>query len=95
MSDDKGKDAAESADTDDEVSPEESTTAGEAEPAPDPAPSPSGPKFEDSAPDPLAGFRRWSSELWDSMEGKTVSMRAYVGSLAAVIVLMLLARCGG
>ena len=31
----------------------------------------------------------------ESMEGKTVSMKTYVGSIAAVIILMLLARCGG
>jgi len=31
----------------------------------------------------------------ESMEGKTVSMKVYVGSIIGVIVLMLLARCGG
>jgi len=29
------------------------------------------------------------------MEGKTVSMKVYVGTIVAVVVLMLLARCGG
>jgi hypothetical protein len=30
-----------------------------------------------------------------SMEGKTVSMKVYVGTIIGIIVLMLLARCGG
>jgi len=30
-----------------------------------------------------------------SMEGKTVSMKVYVGTIIGVIVLMLLARCSG
>jgi len=29
------------------------------------------------------------------MDGKTVSMKIYVGTIIGVIVLMLLARCGG
>ena len=53
-----------------------------------------GPKFTE-APDPLAGVSEKASGIWDSMEGKTVSMRVYVGSIIGVIVLMLLARCGG
>jgi hypothetical protein len=53
-----------------------------------------GPTFTDS-PDPLAGVRKTAGEAWASTEGKTVSMRVYIGSIAAVIVLMLLARCGG
>ena len=95
MSDDKGKDAAESTETPGEAPPEDSTAAAAEKPSPDAGPSSSGPRFEDTAPDPLAGLRRWSSELWDSMDGKTVSMRTYVGTIVAVIVLMLLARCGG
>jgi hypothetical protein len=53
-----------------------------------------GPKFE-QAPDPLAGVRKSTSDVLDSMEGKTVSMKTYVGTIIGVIVLMLLARCGG
>jgi hypothetical protein len=30
-----------------------------------------------------------------SMEGKTVSMKLYVGTIIGVVVLMMLARCGG
>ena len=55
---------------------------------------PSGPTFTE-APDPLAGLRRWSSGVMDSMDGKTVSMKTYVFSIIGVIVLMMLARCGG
>jgi hypothetical protein len=29
------------------------------------------------------------------MEGKTVSMKLYVGTIIGVVVLMMLARCGG
>lgn len=54
----------------------------------------SGPKFTDS-PDPLAGVKKSTSDLMASMEGKTVSMKVYVGTIIGVIVLMLLARCGG
>lgn len=53
-----------------------------------------GPKFNE-APDPLAGVKKAASNVNASMEGKTVSMRTYVGSIIAVIVLMMLARCGG
>ena len=55
----------------------------------------SGPKFEEPAPDPLAGVRRFTNSVWTGMDGKTVSMRTYVGSIIGVIVLMMLARCGG
>jgi len=54
----------------------------------------SGPKFSES-PDPMASVRKATGDAWKSTEGKTVSMRVYIGSIAAVIVLMLLARCGG
>ncbi len=54
----------------------------------------SGPGFE-SSPDPLAGVKKAGNEAWQATEGKTVSMRLYIGSIAAVIILMLLARCGG
>ena len=53
----------------------------------------SGPKFTES-PDPLAGVKKTTSDLMASMEGKTVSMKTYVGTIIAIIVLMLLARCG-
>jgi len=54
----------------------------------------SGPKFTES-PDPMSSVRKATGDAWKSTEGKTVSMRVYIGSIAAVIVLMLLARCGG
>lgn len=54
----------------------------------------SGPQFNE-APDPLAGVKKGASDVLDSMEGKTVSMKVYVGTIIGVILLMLLARCGG
>ena len=54
----------------------------------------SGPTFSGS-PDPLAGVRKATGEAWKSTEGRTVSMRVYIGSIIAVIVVMMLARCGG
>ncbi|MDJ0916767.1 MAG: hypothetical protein QNJ05_03320 [Woeseiaceae bacterium] len=54
----------------------------------------SGPTFTQS-PDPLAGVKKSATDVLDSMEGKTVSMKVYVGSIIGVILLMLLARCGG
>jgi len=60
--------------------------------APDSAPS--GPKFA-KGPDPLAGVKKGASDAMANMEGKTVSMKLYVGTIIGVIVLMLLARCGG
>ena len=54
----------------------------------------SGPKFTEG-PDPLSGLKQTTTDMMASMEGKTVSMKVYVGSIIAVIVLMLLARCGG
>ena len=54
----------------------------------------SGPAFTES-PDPLSGVRKVTGEAWKNTEGKTVSMRVYIGSIAAVVVLMTLARCGG
>ena len=56
--------------------------------------APSGPKFTKGS-DPLAGVKKGASDAMASMEGKTVSMKVYVGSIIGVIVLMLLARCGG
>jgi hypothetical protein len=69
----------------------------ENDPAPEqnaPDAAPSGPKFT-QGPDPLAGVKKGASDAMASMEGKTVSMKLYVGSIIGVIVLMLLARCGG
>ncbi len=60
--------------------------------APDSAPS--GPKFK-KGPDPLAGVKKSASDAMASMEGKQVSMKLYVGTIIGVVVLMLLARCGG
>ncbi len=90
MSDDKGEAGSSKPEEEPKANGEPATE----KPPPEDAPSPSGPTFEEHAPDPLAGVRSWSRSVWDSMEGKTVSMRTYVGSIAAVIVLMLLARCG-
>ena len=55
----------------------------------------SGPEFTQAPGDPLAGVKKGASDVMASMEGKTVSMKVYVGSIIGVIVLMLLARCGG
>jgi len=69
----------------------------ENDPAPEqnaPDSAPSGPKFTKGS-DPLAGVKKGASDAMASMEGKTVSMKLYVGSIIGVIVLMLLARCGG
>ncbi len=54
----------------------------------------SGPTFT-KGPDPLAGVKKGASDALASMEGKTVSMKLYVGTIVGVIVLMMLARCGG
>lgn len=51
-----------------------------------------GPKFTEG-PDPLAGVKRNAADVMQSMEGKTVSMKTYVGTIIGIIVLMLLARC--
>jgi len=76
-------------------------TPANEEAAVDPAPeqqeqaaTQSGPKFT-KGPDPMAGLRKNAADAMASMEGKTVSMKVYVGSIIGVIVLMLLARCGG
>lgn len=71
----------------------ESKSAGET-PEPEQKSSRSGPVFTES-PDPLSGVKKATGDAWKSTEGKTVSMRVYIGSIAAVIILMLLARCGG
>jgi hypothetical protein len=57
-------------------------------------PKQSGPVFTES-PDPLSGVRKVTDKAWKSTEGKTVSMRVYIGSIISVIVLMLLVQCSG
>ena len=54
----------------------------------------SGPTFT-KGPDPLASVKKGASDAMANMEGKTVSMKLYVGTIVGVIVLMMLARCGG
>lgn len=54
-----------------------------------------GPKFTEAPGDPLAGVKKGASDVMASMEGKTVSMKVYVGTIIGVVILMLLARCGG
>jgi hypothetical protein len=54
----------------------------------------SGPTFT-KGPDPLADVKKGAANAMASMEGKTVSMKIYIGTIVGVIVLMLLARCGG
>ena len=54
----------------------------------------SGPTFTEG-PDPLDRVKKGATDAMASMEGKTVSMKVYVGTIVGVIVLMLLARCGG
>jgi hypothetical protein len=63
-------------------------------PEEEPNPTQQGPTFKES-PDPLAGFRKATGDAWQGTEGKTVSMRVYIGSIIGVIILMMLARCGG
>ena len=53
----------------------------------------SGPKFNQGS-DPLAGVKKSAADAMANMEGKTVSMKTYVGTIIGVIVLMMLARCG-
>ena len=54
----------------------------------------SGPTFT-KGPDPLADVKKGAANAMASMEGKTVSMKVYVGTIVGIIALMLLARCGG
>ena len=87
MSDDNKNDSAKSS----------ASKRAENDPAPDPNapdPVPSGPTFT-KGPDPLAGVKKGASDAMANLEGKTVSMKLYVGTIIGVIVLMLLARCGG
>ena len=57
--------------------------------------TPNGPQFTKAPGDPLAGVKKGASDVMERMEGKTVSMKLYVGTIIGVVVLMLLARCGG
>lgn len=81
MSEEKSSDAPENSSTDNAPEEEKGQTQ-------------SGPTFTES-PDPLSGVRKATGDAWKSTEGKTVSMRVYIGSIIGVIVLMMLARCGG
>ncbi len=54
----------------------------------------SGPTFTKGR-DPIASVRKGAAKAMASMEGKTVSMKVYVGTIVGIIVIMLLARCGG
>ncbi len=54
----------------------------------------SGPTFTKGT-DPLAGVKKGAADAMASMEGKTVSMKVYVGTIVGVVLLMLLARCAG
>ena len=62
-------------------------------PEEEPKATQNGPTFNDS-PDPLGGAKKVAEDAWKQTEGKTVSMRTYIGSIVAVVVLMMLARCG-
>jgi hypothetical protein len=80
---------------------ESTATTGDSDAGQDPATAKvepdaktSGPTFTKS-PDPLAGVKKGASDVMSNMEGKTVSMKLYVGTIIAVVVLMMLARCGG
>lgn len=87
MSNDNKKETSEKNVSDDAVT--DSATEKEASDS-----TPGGPTFTE-APDPLAGVRKGVSDVMASMEGKTVSMKLYVGTIIGVVILMLLARCGG
>ena len=80
MSDDKNNETTEAPSKDEEEQQPDTTQ--------------SGPTFTKS-PDPLAGIRKVAADAMAGMEGKTVSMKVYVGTIIGVVVLMLLARCGG
>ena len=84
MSDDKTKETTETPANEDTGT----DTASEKDAA-------NGPQFTEAPGDPLAGVKKGASDAMASMEGKTVSMKLYVGTIIGVIVLMLLARCGG
>ncbi len=83
MSDDKKSETKETPASDDT----ENDAAGQR--------APGGPKFTEPPGDPLAGVKKGASDAMASMEGKTVSMKLYVGTIIGFIVLLLLARCSG
>ena len=84
MSDDNKKKTSEEAASDDAATENDASNSTK-----------SGPEFTKAPGDPLAGIKKGASGVMASMEGKTVSMKVYVGSIIGVILLMLLARCGG
>ena len=86
MSDDTNKETG--AENEQDAAPEEDASEQEQ------TSTQSGPQFNET-PDPLAGVKQGASDVLDSMEGKTVSMKVYVGTIIGIILLMLLARCGG
>ncbi|MDJ0699011.1 MAG: hypothetical protein QNJ07_04075 [Woeseiaceae bacterium] len=69
-------------------------SSAEESPAEEQKSTQSGPAFTGS-PDPMSGVRKATGDAWKSTEGKTVSMRVYIASIVGVIILMMLARCGG
>jgi hypothetical protein len=69
-------------------------TADSAAEQPEQKSTQSGPTFTKGS-DPLAGVKKGASDVMANMEGKTVSMKLYVGTIVGVIALMMLARCGG
>ncbi len=81
-------------DANDETTAEPETGSDTAEQAQESEAKPKqdGPTFTE-APNPMDGVSKATKNIWDGMEGKTVSMRVYVGSIIGVIVLMMLARC--
>ena len=88
MSDDNKNKATEttaSKDREDDAGPEQNTQDSAA----------NGPNFTKAPNDPLAGVKKGASNVMASKKKKTVSMKLYVGSIIGVVVLMLLARCGG
>ncbi|MDH5617970.1 MAG: hypothetical protein OEZ11_04955 [Gammaproteobacteria bacterium] len=84
MSDDNKKESSEEAVSDDAATEKDASNSAKG-----------GPEFTKAPGDPLAGVKKGASDVMASMEGKTVSMKVYVGSIIGVILLMLLARCGG
>ena len=87
MSDENKKETSEKSVSDDAPS-----DPGPEKDAPDSASG--GPNFT-TGPDPLAGVKKSATDALESMEGKTVSMKLYIGTIIGVVILMLLARCGG
>ncbi len=97
MSDDKKPDDADSTAAEHDAGAEAEDKAADAADQAEESqakPKQDGPTFTE-APSPLEGVSKATRNVWDSMEGKTVSLRIYVGSIIGVILLMLLSRCGG